>query len=276
MKLVSIVIPTYNGEKYIRETINSCLNQTYKHIQLIIVNDGSTDNTEKIINSYKDKRIVYLKHKKNLGLPEALNTGFDRAEGDYLTWISDDNYYSEEAIERMVRFLEENNCDFVYSNFYKVDNKKIKKVDTSKIDYKKSNWVGACFLYTKQVKDAIGDYDPEARLVEDYDYFLRVFKKFRMCHLNKYLLYYRVHENRLFNKKRYEIRMANIKLRLKYGYLTEDQAKKEYARMKANKRMHRLRMFSVKGIRFLPTFLISIILTEILYLYYWCSDEKDF
>jgi len=271
MKLVSIVIPTYNGEKYIREAINSCLNQTYKNIQLIIVNDGSTDRTEEIINSFKDKRILHVGHKKNRGLPEALNTGFSYAKGDYLTWISDDNYYTKNTIEEMVNFLEMNKCDFVYSNFYKINGKR-RLVDVSKLDYKKTSWIGACFLYTKKVKDVIGDYDPEARLVEDYDYWIRVSKKFKMYHLNKPLLFYRVHAKQLFHKKRYKIREASIRLRLKYGFLTEKQAKREYVRMKANKKMHKLRMFEIKGIRFLPTFIVSVILTEILYIFYRCSE----
>jgi len=71
---VSIVLPTYNGAKYIRQSIDSCLNQTYKNIELIIVNDGSTDGTPEIIRSYEDGRIKYLTHEKNKGLPHALNT----------------------------------------------------------------------------------------------------------------------------------------------------------------------------------------------------------
>ena len=106
---VSIVLPTYNGAKYIRQCINSCLNQTYNNIELIIVDDGSKDETPDIIKSYKDERIKYIMHARNLGLPYALNTGFRNAVGEYLTWTSDDNYYTKKAIETMLSFIKDKN-----------------------------------------------------------------------------------------------------------------------------------------------------------------------
>src|SRR3990170_3452478 len=107
---VSIVLPTYNGEKYIRQSIDSCLNQTHENIELIIVDDCSIDNTPEIIKSYKDSRVKSLRHDQNKFLPHALNTGFSNATGEYLTWTSDDNYYAKEAIEKMVSFLKNRNC----------------------------------------------------------------------------------------------------------------------------------------------------------------------
>ena len=110
MPKVSIVLPTYNGEKYIRESIDSILNQTFTDWELIIVNDCSTDNTVNIIQEYaeKDKRIKIINNKKNEKLPNSLNIGFREAIGEYLTWTSDDNVYLNRAIEEMVKFLEEN------------------------------------------------------------------------------------------------------------------------------------------------------------------------
>src|SRR3989304_1114440 len=111
---VSIVLPTYNGARYIRQSIDSCVHQTYRNIELIIVDDASTDNTPEIIASYKDERIKYFRHEKNMGLPHALNAGFAEANGDCLTWTSDDNYYAKEAIEKMLSFLIKKSSSFIY------------------------------------------------------------------------------------------------------------------------------------------------------------------
>jgi len=121
--LVSIVLPTYNGARYLRESIDSCLRQTYDNLELIIVNDGSTDETEEIVLSYDDPRIVYAKHHPNAGLPRSLNVGFALAKGDYLAWTSDDNYYADNAIEVMVRKLQEwePRVSMVYCDSYIID-----------------------------------------------------------------------------------------------------------------------------------------------------------
>jgi len=256
--LVSIVLPTYNGEKFLRQAIDSCLNQTYKNIELIIVNDGSTDNTEKIITSFKDKRIKYLKHKQNRGLPEALNTGFSVAKGNYLTWASDDNYYAKHAIETMMRVRSEEAVHFVYCNFYKF-NGKVKLVKLPDKPYGR----GACFLYTKKVKETIGEYDPESFLAEDYDYWIRVSKKFEMHHYKYPLLYYRLHPESLFSKKRFEIEIVAILVRLKHSLIGVDEATKQFIENKVNKKLYKLRIFSILGIRFLPTFLLALLLKKI-------------
>jgi glycosyltransferase involved in cell wall biosynthesis len=194
---VSIVLPTYNGSKYIRQSIDSCLSQTYENIELIIVDDCSTDETPEIIKSDKDERIKYVRHKKNRGLPHALNTGFAKATGDYLTWTSDDNYYNEEAIKKMVEVLHANKrVGFVYTNYYFVDknNNIIRSVcnpHPRMLDTR--NCIGGCFLYRRKVYEKTGDYDPEFFLVEDYEYWLRIRKKFKMQKIDDYLYYFRLH-----------------------------------------------------------------------------------
>jgi len=99
---VTIVLPTFNGSRYIRQSIESCLNQTYRNIELIIIDDGSTDNTIEIINSYRDDRLRLIQFEENLGHIAALNYGFSVSTGDFLTWTSDDDYYALDAISQMV------------------------------------------------------------------------------------------------------------------------------------------------------------------------------
>ena len=194
---VSIVLPTYNGAKYLRQSIDSCLNQTYKNIELIIVDDGSMDETPQIIRSYQDERIKCIRHKTNRGLPRGLNTGFAMATGEYLTWTSDDNCYAEDAIESMVALLHINKTiDFVYANYYAINDngavlQSISVGPTENIrDY---NCIGPCFLYRRKVYEVLGGYNPDAFLAEDYEYWICVFKRFRMQKLDKFIYWHRFH-----------------------------------------------------------------------------------
>ena len=95
---VSIVLPTYNGARYLKSSVESCLNQTHKNIELVIVDDCSTDETPDIVRSYNDPRIRYVRNETNQRLPRSLNIGFALATGDYLTWTSDDNEFLPHSI----------------------------------------------------------------------------------------------------------------------------------------------------------------------------------
>lgn len=224
---VSIVLPTYNGAKYIRQSIDSCLNQTYKNIELIVVDDGSSDETSEIIRSYKDGRIRYLRHEGNKGMPHALNTGFAHTTGEYLTWTSDDNFYAKEAIEKMLTFLKTRNCEFVYCDYcsFEDDNfsnlNRIKLTDQDKVE--NSNCIGCCFLYSRRIKELTGAYNPNTELAEDYDYWIRVSKKFSMHHLSEPLYFYRLHDKSLSVTKYYEVRISDYLVRLNNDILGLNQ-----------------------------------------------------
>ena len=221
---VSIILPTYNGYKYIRQSIDSCLNQTYKNIELIIVDDGSTDKTSEIIKSFKDNRIKYIKHKKNKGLPHALNTGFANAIGEYLTWTSDDNFYTEKAIEKMLIFLNKSNVDLIYTDYFnylaETDKKTLVKLP-DKLDLKKGNSVGPCFLYTRRVYENIGNYNAKYILVEDYEYWIRVCKKkYSSAHYSCPLYIYRCHSNALTNTSYWEVILFDSILKYQNNFIT--------------------------------------------------------
>ncbi len=108
-QLVSIVIPTYNRAHMLPAAIEACLTQTYKNIEVIVVNDGSTDNTSDVLKKYAvaDQRVKAF-NKENEGIADTLNYGFERTVGEYVTWTSDDNYYYPEAIESLAWFLNTN------------------------------------------------------------------------------------------------------------------------------------------------------------------------
>lgn len=217
---VSIVLPTYNGAKYLRQSIDSCLNQTYKNIELIIVDDGSRDETPQIIRSYQDDRIKYIRHDKNKRLPHALNTGFSKATGDYLTWTSDDNYYAADAIESMIVSLQTNKTvDFVYANYFIInDNGEILQSISAGPGkkLKEENCIGPCFLYRRKVYEVLGGYNPDEFLAEDYEYWIRVFKRFRMQQLEKFIYWHRLHPQSLTGQYAAEAKDRADRIRDRY------------------------------------------------------------
>ena len=224
MPKVSIILPTYNGEKYIKESIESVLNQTFIDFELIIVDDCSTDSTPQIIEDFwkKDTRIKVINNKENKKLPESLNIGFREAKGEYLTWTSDDNFYLPEAISTMVNVLDEKKGVYMVCADMDLINDKgenIGKANKHSNDtiYIADN-VGACFLYRAEVLKEVGEYDTTMGLVEDYDYWIRVYKKYGYIErIGKLLYKYRWHASSLTFSKKEEIRNQLNKLREKHG-----------------------------------------------------------
>lgn len=106
-KLVSVIMPVYNASAFLREAIDSICSQTYSNVEILIINDGSTDDSDKIILSYKDERIKYYKQ-ENKGVASALNTGVEKAKGDYLWRHDADDISLPEKLEKQVKFLETN------------------------------------------------------------------------------------------------------------------------------------------------------------------------
>ena len=121
MKKVSIIVPVYNAQNSIGRCIESILNQDYENIELIAVNDGSKDNSGKILDEYaaKDSRMIVI-HKTNSGVSDTRNIAIARASGTYLQFLDADDYIPVDSTKSMVRALEENNVDLVVSDFYRV------------------------------------------------------------------------------------------------------------------------------------------------------------
>ncbi len=115
---VSVIIPVYNVEKYIRECLDSAINQTYKNLEVICIDDCGTDNSIKIVEEYaqKDKRIKVFRHDKNMGAGPARNTGIQNSNGEYIFFLDSDDYLNLDAVELMVKNQKETNADIVVSN----------------------------------------------------------------------------------------------------------------------------------------------------------------
>jgi glycosyltransferase involved in cell wall biosynthesis len=200
-KRVSIILPVYNGARYLRQAIESCLTQTYQNFELIVVDDGSQDNSVEIVKTYTDSRLTLIQHDRNKKLPAALNTGFSHSIGSYLTWTSHDNYYVPTAIAELVQFLEDSRgVDFVYSDEYIIDERdgSVQLDRTGPVErLVEQSCLGGCFLYTRAVYEKLGPYDERLFLAEDYDYWLRALSSFKLAHLDRALYYYRLHPRSL-------------------------------------------------------------------------------
>lgn len=208
--LISIVLPVHNGRKYLKQAIESCLNQTYRNLELIIVDDGSTDNSLLIASEYQanDSRVKIISNGKNLTLPVSLNIGHKQAKGDFITWTSDDNVYQKDALDKLYQTMIKEGVDIVYSDYLVIDDNDILVSQARLKDIEFLLFygvIGACFLYKKGVYDRNHGYNEDLFLVEDYDFWLRALKHsnyYRMENPGYY--FYRYHPNSLTIRMKYD------------------------------------------------------------------------
>lgn len=120
-ELVSIIMPSYNTGKFIGETINSVIDQTYINWELIIVDDCSSDNTDEIVKNIEDSRIVYLKNEKNMGAAVSRNRALREAKGKWIAFLDSDDLWKENKLEKQIKFMKDNNYYFTYTNYIEID-----------------------------------------------------------------------------------------------------------------------------------------------------------
>jgi len=236
--LVSIVLPTLNGARYLPEALASCLEQTYKQLELIVVDGGSTDATLDIIAAYTDARIRLIRQRDNAGkLPGALNLGLAAARGAYLTWMQDDSVYAPRAIATMVHELEQNpEVGQVYVDFWEIDasGRKIgiqRLPEPSDFLTFPSDPAGVCFLIRRSVRAAVGPHDVSSFPIQDADYRWRIARQFRSLHIRQPLYGWRVRPDSLtgMNPWIVQVRMG-VSVRRSLGLLTSRQARRELGR----------------------------------------------
>lgn len=212
--LVSILLPVFNGERHVREALDSVLSQQYSNWELVIVDDCSTDSTPDILAEYaaRDERIYVYRNAQNKRLPATINEAFARSNGSYITWTSDDNILEPNALSVMVRALDGNpGIDLVYCDVVYVgeDGRELGSrctVASPRLLYF-YNTVQACFMYRRHVQEQLGGYDTDLFLVEDYDFWLRAYRSFAFLHLKGVAPYrYRFHAGSLTSQRQHDIR----------------------------------------------------------------------
>jgi glycosyltransferase involved in cell wall biosynthesis len=211
--LVSIVVPAYNAEKFIAGTLDSLSKQILQDIEIIVVNDGSTDNTKKVIQHFFfDRRIRYVEQ-ENGGTGAALNTGHRLARGKYVTWCSADNIYFPNFAAELVNALQQceiNNVPvkFVYSDFTYIDanGRRLRDVVHEKpqprADLVNGYDLGMSFMYTKELWDKSGPF--WNRICEDYDWAVRAAEHTEFGLVKAMLAAFRVHGNQITGNNKEE------------------------------------------------------------------------
>ena len=199
---VSIVLPSFNGSAHLDEAVASVVAQTHKDFELLLVDDGSTDDTGVRMQAWaaRDARIRVIRLDPNRGLPAALNEGFAHARGDVFGWTSDDNVYLPHAFELMLAALDAGaGLDGVCADYVRFDARghetPVRVASASRLPL--ANVVGACFLYGRHVHEELGGFDAGLPLAEDYDFWLRARARFRFTAVHEVLYRYRDHAGSL-------------------------------------------------------------------------------
>lgn len=221
--LISIVIPVYNVEKYLDECIQSLQKQTYTNIEIILVDDGSTDNSGMICDKYAktDFRIKVI-HKQNGGMSDARNVGIDNATGKYIQFIDSDDYFKEDLIESLYKDICENNADIALCSHYIVTGNNI----TTDATYEKRMYTREeviqeflldtkirAYVWNKLFKKSLFDEIkfPVGRVFEDQLIIPKLFAKADKIILNDIpLYYYRQREGSVLHNQTKELRIAYI------------------------------------------------------------------
>jgi alpha-1,3-rhamnosyltransferase len=206
LPLVSVLIPSYNHEKYVGEAILSVVNQTYKNIELIVIDDGSTDSSPKIISKLQETyKFIYIQ-RENKGLIKTLEELRKIARGKYISLFSSDDKYALEKIEKLVKFMENNyNNGMVYSKIITIDN--LSNVGNQISEHYKSGNIfddlvkgeffinGLTALIKKEVYDQF--YYDSSIYIDDLQIWLKIAEKYEIGFVDEYLAYYRKHDNHM-------------------------------------------------------------------------------
>lgn len=205
-ELVSVIMPSYNTARFIKETIESVLEQTYSNWELIIVDDCSTDNTDKVVSEYlKDERIRYIKNEKNSGAAISRNRALREAKGKWIAFLDSDDLWEADKLEKQIGFMKSNGCHFSYTNYVEIDEESTPngKSVTGPKRITKHGMYNYCWMGCLTVM-----YDAEAvgliqikdiRKNNDYAMWLKVCKKAECYLLDETLAKYRKRSGSISN-----------------------------------------------------------------------------
>ncbi|MFB9991314.1 glycosyltransferase family 2 protein [Deinococcus oregonensis] len=204
LPMVSVIVPAYNAASYLPDALNSILGQTYPHLEVVVVNDGSTDDSAAVLAQFQaqDSRVKVV-HQSNLGLPSARNTGIAASAGELLAYLDADDTIHPEKIERQLAYLQQHpEIDLVYSDYCRAD-QDLNLVSEEVIGIKRLP-LDEAYVYTnvfpvmspllrRRLADRVGDFDPSLRAAEDWDYWLRCQRAGQFGYLPGFLSVYRIH-----------------------------------------------------------------------------------
>ncbi|MDA9626943.1 glycosyltransferase [Candidatus Pelagibacter sp.] len=230
---VSIIIPVYKNIHFLNQSLYSAINQTYKNIEVLLINDGNTLEDKKKIykvrSKFKKKNISIINIKKNKGVSNALNVGIKKSKGQYISWLSHDDFFSLKKTEEQIKFLKKKNakvcsCDFIEIN--KIKNYKITRtLDQNYFDDQVLSIIlndslhGCSLLIEKKCFDK-NFFDRKYKHIQDYDLWAKMSEKYMFIHLNKKLLFSFKHTSQNSYVKKDESTVEKLKF---YKSLVENK-----------------------------------------------------
>lgn len=210
MDLISVIIPAFNAEKFIKRTVESVINQTYTNIEVIIVDDGSTDKTKEICQELeKEDRRIKLFSKENEGVSEARNFGINYSNGKYIMFLDADDKYEKDIVKNMYQKMIEENVDIVRANYY-IKKSNVYRKNNERFEIKKYNkneireyLIPAileekirCYVWLLMIKrELVVKFHQELHIFEDANFYLEVFAKAVSIYLMNETLYCYCTEN---------------------------------------------------------------------------------
>lgn len=205
--LITIYITNYNYGKYIKQSINSVLNQSYKNFELIIIDDGSTDNSRKIIDNYKNNKKIKIVYQKNKGLNKSNNVALKLSKGDYISRVDADDWIDENFLQIMINNLKKDpKIGMIFCNYFITDKKGKIKDQFFRHDFRKVKLLdqpahGACSLINTKCLKSLGGYNEKFKSQDGVDIWIRLIQKYRIKNINLPLFYYRQHDENLSKNK---------------------------------------------------------------------------
>jgi glycosyltransferase involved in cell wall biosynthesis len=207
--LVSVVIPYYNGERFIEEAVGSVIRQSYRNWELLLVDDGSQEKPEKILAKYGyDKRFRYIRHEYNKGIAATRNTGMRAAKGEYIAFLDQDDIWLNDKLKKQIKvfMLATDNPGMVCTGMYFVDSRGVIFSRFNGYDDKNQNKMikdmffssknsGSIMMIKKQCVNETGFFDENFYAYDDFDYWMRTAKKFKIKYLNLPFVKKRFHES---------------------------------------------------------------------------------
>lgn len=201
---ITVLMPVFNGEKYIKYAIDSILNQSFKDFELLIIDDGSTDDTLNIIQSFKDKRIKTVRNNKNLGLIASLNIGLEKSEGEYIARMDSDDICPSHRLEKQLNFLHNNDDYAICGSNIRVFGKEKDEIweypetfDEVKCKFLFQNSTTNVLLKKSLIREKLLRYSTLFPYAEDYEFYVRISKISKIYNIQDPLLFYRQHQNKI-------------------------------------------------------------------------------
>ena len=207
--LLTVVMPVFNGQMYLKEAIDSVLNQTFEDFEFLIIDDGSSDDSVSIISTYQDPRITLIKNNVNQGVAFIRNLGLKNANGKYLVWMDCDDLIDPFKFQKQLLFLEENSEIGICGTWLERFNDGNPKLSTTFTDpklikaalfFKPAVLNATTMLRMAMIKKENLFFDTRLKVAEDYDFFLRSSFHFKIYNLPEKLYYYRASESSIMKK----------------------------------------------------------------------------